>query len=177
MSAKRHFAKRKVVGLALVAVLLLAAIGLAAYLIVSKNASQDDADNKPKTTKQVIDESTELKYTKGRAEAANMSADAYDEADSNDDKFALAEQTGAIYESNEEYDKAIEWYLKADDIKPNQRGPLGGLARCYKAKGDKAKAIEYFQKVLQYVDFSGRHGSQNDKAYYEYELNELKKGQ
>jgi tetratricopeptide (TPR) repeat protein len=158
------------------AVLLLVAIGLVAFVFINKDDLISD-DSKPKTTSEVIADSATTQYSQGKDAAVKMTSEAFENSENSEDKFALAEQTGAVYESSQDYDKAIEWYMKADEIKPNQRGPLGGLARSYKAKGDKTKAIEYFEKVLKYVDFSGRQGTQNDKAYYEYELAQLKKGQ
>lgn len=176
MSSTKRFGKRQVAGLALVIVLLVGAGGITAFLLLNKDKAKDASD-KPKTTAEVLTDSADLQYTEGKDAAVRLTSEAFENASSQDDKFALAEQTGAVYEGSQDYNKAIEWYKKADEIKPNQRGPLGGLARCYKATGDKAKAIEYLEKVLKHVDFSGRHGTQNDKAYYEYELEQLKKGQ
>lgn len=176
MSSMQSSSKRKLVGLMLTAFLLVAAIGLTVFILTNKD-DPSTGDDKPKATSEVIMDSATVQYSQSKEAAVKMTSEAFENTENNEDKFALAEQTGAVYESNQDYDRAIEWYMKADEIKSNQRGPLGGLARTYKAKGDRIKAIEYFEKVLKYVDFSGRQGTQNDKAYYEYELAQLKKGQ
>lgn len=177
MSSTKRFGKRQVVGLGLVVILIVLAAGLVAFLTLGKDKTGDSSD-KPKTTAEAIEASDNLKYSEKYDEAANMTAEAYENSDNNDQKYNLAQQTAAVYESNQEYDKAIEWYLKADEIKPGKRGPLAALGRCYKGKGDKGKAIEYFKKAIAAVDADpSGEGAQNDKAYYQYEIDELTKGQ
>lgn len=177
MSSTKRFGKRKVIGVAIVALLLLVAGGLAVILFLSNSNTKDDSD-KPKTAAEAREASDDLKYSGKYDEAAGVTAEAYENSDNNDQKYNLAQQTGAIYESNKDYDKAIEWYMKADGIKAGNRGTMAGLGRCYKAKGEKDKAIEYFKKAIAAVeaDPSGE-GSQNDRGYYQYEIDELMKGQ
>lgn len=51
-----------------------------------------------------------------------------------------------------EPDKAIEVLLKAEKLNPKDAIVLGNIAHGYKMKGDKAKAIEYYEKTILYAD-------------------------
>lgn len=51
-----------------------------------------------------------------------------------------------------EYDSAIEVLLKAEKIVPTDAIVLGNIAQGYKLKGDKKKAIEYYEKTVKYAD-------------------------
>jgi tetratricopeptide (TPR) repeat protein len=177
MSSKRRLTRRKAVGLMLVLLLLTVAAGIAVAMVLTSDKGNGDAeDNTPKTTAQAIEATDKLRYSNNYEGAVSQASQAYEDSDSDDDKYVLAQQTAAIYESNKDYDNAIEWYLKADELKPNQRGPLGGLGRCYEAKGDKQKAIGYYKKVVALKDVTGE-GVQNDQAYYQYLIDRLSEKQ
>jgi tetratricopeptide (TPR) repeat protein len=51
-----------------------------------------------------------------------------------------------------EYDKAIEVLLRAQKINRKDAIVLGNIAQGYKLKGDKKKAIEYYEKTIKYAD-------------------------
>lgn len=51
-----------------------------------------------------------------------------------------------------EYDKGIEPLLKAEKINPQDYIVLSNIAQGYKLKGDKKKAIEYYEKTAKYGD-------------------------
>lgn len=67
-----------------------------------------------------------------------------------------------------EYDKGIEPLLKAETINPQDMIVLGNIAYSYKQKGDKKKAIEYYEKILKYAD-------KETQEYAKKEIEELKK--
>jgi tetratricopeptide (TPR) repeat protein len=171
MSSSKRFASRKVVGLSLVAILLLAAAVLASLVLFNKDDT-DTATDKPKTAAEAVEVSDKLKYSKDAKEAAGVSAEAFNDSDNKEDKYMLALQTASIYQFNKDYTSAIEWYLKADALKPDLRGSLVGLASCYEAAGQKDKAIDYYKKVVALKDSTGQ-GVQNDTAYYQYKLDKL----
>jgi tetratricopeptide (TPR) repeat protein len=50
------------------------------------------------------------------------------------------------------YDKGIEVLLEAEKIEPKDAVVLGNIAQGYKLKGDKIKAKEYFEKILEFAD-------------------------
>lgn len=56
------------------------------------------------------------------------------------------------YLITKKYDKALEPLLKAEKIKPEDFIVLSNIAFAYKEKGEKTKAIEYYQKVEKYGD-------------------------
>ncbi|RXR31484.1 tetratricopeptide repeat protein [Flavobacterium piscinae] len=51
-----------------------------------------------------------------------------------------------------DYDKGIEALLKAEKIKPTDAIVLANIAQGYKLKGDKQKAITYYEKVIAFGD-------------------------
>ena len=71
------------------------------------------------------------------------------------------------YLLTEEYDKGIEPLLKAEKINPKDYIVLGNIALGYKLKGDKEKAIEYYEKTVEY-------GDESAKEYAKQQLKELK---
>ena len=57
-----------------------------------------------------------------------------------------------VYMTNDEVDKAIEVLLRAETINKKDCIILSSLGYAYKHKGDKAKAMEYYQKTVRYGD-------------------------
>lgn len=67
-----------------------------------------------------------------------------------------------------EYDKGIEPLLRAEKINPKDYIVLSNIAQGYKLKGDKKKAIEYYEKTVEYGDVRA-------KEYAKQQITELKK--
>jgi len=67
-----------------------------------------------------------------------------------------------------EYDKGIEPLLKAEKINPKDYIVLSNIAQGYKLKGDKKKAIEYYEKTIKY-------GDEDAKTFARQQIEELKK--
>jgi len=67
-----------------------------------------------------------------------------------------------------EYDKGINALLKAEKINPKDFIVLSNIAQGYKLKGDKTKAIEYYEKTIKY-------GDEQAIQYATQQINELKK--
>jgi tetratricopeptide (TPR) repeat protein len=67
-----------------------------------------------------------------------------------------------------EYDKGIEALLRAEKINPKDYIVLGNIAQGYKLKGDKKKAIEYYEKTVEF-------GDERAKEYAKQQIIELKK--
>jgi tetratricopeptide (TPR) repeat protein len=172
MSSNKRFAKRQVVGLLFIGVLVLLATGVTLALINTNKKDDADVSTKPKTTADVIKTTDSLRYSKDVDKAVSVATEAYNDSTTDLDKYNIAQQTGVIYETNKDYKKAIEWYLKAEGLMPGTRGALVGLARCYDADGQKDKAIEYYKKVIALKDVTGQ-GVQNETAYYQYQLDKL----
>ncbi len=67
-----------------------------------------------------------------------------------------------------EYDKGIEALLKAEKLDPQDFIVLSNIAHGYKLKGDKKKAIEYYEKTIQYGDeLAKQNASQQIKELQE----------
>lgn len=67
-----------------------------------------------------------------------------------------------------EYEKGIEPLLKAEKINPKDYIVLSNIAQGYKLKGDKKKAIEYYEKTIEF-------GDERAKEYAKQQIIELKK--
>jgi tetratricopeptide (TPR) repeat protein len=66
-----------------------------------------------------------------------------------------------------EYDKGIEPLLKAEKLNPKDYIVLGNIAQGYKLKGDKKKAIEYYEKTAAF-------GDERAKEFAKQQITELK---
>ncbi|MEI6754622.1 MAG: hypothetical protein WCK78_15820 [Paludibacter sp.] len=73
-----------------------------------------------------------------------------------------------VYMTNNQVDKAIEVLLRAETITRKDFIILSCLAYAYQQKGDKAKAIEYYQKTVRY-------GDNDSKRKAKEQIRELKK--
>jgi len=67
-----------------------------------------------------------------------------------------------------EYDKGLDPLLKAEKVNPKDYIVLSNIAQGYKLKGDKKKAIEYYEKTIEY-------GDEQAKTYAKQQIDELKK--
>lgn len=72
------------------------------------------------------------------------------------------------YMLNKEYDKALEFLLKAIKIKPNDYVIQGNIAHAYKMKNDKKNAILYYKLVQKYGDV-------DSSKYAQQQIDELSK--
>ena len=74
---------------------------------------------------------------------------------------------GSTYLITGEYNKGIEALLRAEKINPKDYIVLGNIAQGYKLKGDKEKAIEYYEKTAEY-------GDERAKEFAKQQITELK---
>ena len=72
------------------------------------------------------------------------------------------------YLLTDQYDKAISPLLKAEKLDPKDYIVLSNIARAYVLKGDKQKAIEYYEKTSKY-------GDEQIKAFAQQQIEKLKK--
>ncbi|AFM04714.1 hypothetical protein Fleli_2341 [Bernardetia litoralis DSM 6794] len=74
-----------------------------------------------------------------------------------------------VYLFQEQYDKALEPLLKAEKINPKDYIILNNIAEAYKNKGDKKKAIKYYELTLKYID-----DDEQTKKYIQEQIDGLK---
>ncbi|WP_166963858.1 tetratricopeptide repeat protein [Yeosuana marina] len=67
-----------------------------------------------------------------------------------------------------DYDKGLEPLLRAEKIDPKDYIVLSNIAQGYKLKGNKEKAIEYYEKTIEY-------GEERAKEFARQQIIELKK--
>ena len=67
-----------------------------------------------------------------------------------------------------EYDKGLIPLLEAEKLNPEDYIVLSNIAQCYKLKGDKTKAIEYYEKTFNF-------GDEQVKTFARQQIEELKK--
>lgn len=72
------------------------------------------------------------------------------------------------YLLTEEFDKAITALLKAEKLAPTDVIILSNIAQGYKLKGNKERAIAYYEKTIQ-------HGDEQTIAFAKQQIEELKK--
>ena len=69
-----------------------------------------------------------------------------------------------FYIINKEYDKSLQYSLKAHQINPSDAIVLGNIAYTYKEKGDKANAIKFYELTLEHGDESAKQQAQKALA-------------
>ena len=73
-----------------------------------------------------------------------------------------------VFMLQKEYDKALEHLLKAERLNPKDYIVLNNIAQAYKLKGDKQKAIKYYELTI-------KHGDEQAKNYAKEQIEGLKK--
>jgi len=66
------------------------------------------------------------------------------------ERYTALSYLGVAYMTNRQYDQALNAFLQAEAIKKDQSSysMFVSMAQIYTQKGDKAKAIEYYQKAI-----------------------------
>lgn len=67
-----------------------------------------------------------------------------------EEEVALVAQQGNVYENQQNYDKALEYYLRAAEIDLTIH-LAASIARVAEAKGDNELAIEYYKKAIPLI--------------------------
>lgn len=73
-----------------------------------------------------------------------------------------------VFMLQKEYDKALEYLLKAEKLNPKDYIVLSNIAQAYKLKGDTKNAIKYYELTIKY-------GDEQAKNYAKGQIDELKK--
>lgn len=85
---------------------------------------------------------------------------------SDDAKHALYIQEATVYETEGNYDSALESYLKAESLKETS-GVAQAIASIYVMMENKEKALEYYKKALELMPDKDSQASQSAKKYFE----------
>lgn len=65
----------------------------------------------------------------------------------NPQRAALYQKIGYSYQQTSQFEKALDAYLKADLIQPDDLWTVKKMALCYRLSGNFSKALEYYQHV------------------------------
>lgn len=130
-------------------VLVLLAAGAAVLFLAKPGLNPLSKQNTEETKDEMTtyDEATKLVAEKGVDEASRY----YDQqvaktGDQNEKVILLLDKASVAYNAGD-FDAALDAAREADGIKSTS-GTLSMIAQSYEAKGDKAKALEYYQKAL-----------------------------
>jgi tetratricopeptide (TPR) repeat protein len=145
--------KKQIITIASVAgiVLLAAAAGVIAQLVVRQTNDRQTSDVLGPMLPAVVNEAQELR-DEGKGEEADKKIDEAlaSEATSQDTRYMLYIQQGHGFYDKQDWPAAIDAYLKAEAINATlETSEL--LADTYRSSGDNPKAIEYYKKAITLI--------------------------
>jgi len=154
----------------IVVMVLAAAAGGAVRWLISRNK----VDNTPGSSARLpaqIEDVQNLRLSGDAADAAKkIDQSLADPSASPETKYMLYIQKGNIAADAKNWQVAIDAYVQAEAIKKTYE-VTNLLADSYKAMGDKAKAIEYYKKLIVLIPQSPI--SDDLKATYEQQVRDL----
>lgn len=124
-----------------------------------------------KPTSQVLQEASKLEESGKLVDALAYYDAAIKKTDDTGLKAFYTIGQASIYLNDGDADKALTVALKAMDIKASDNS-AAFIARIYENKGDRAKAIEYYQKAIGLIDKS-QTLSGEDIKYYQLKIDIL----
>jgi tetratricopeptide (TPR) repeat protein len=131
-----------IVGVVSVVVLMVLAAGVVLVVNWLKMPQVD--------TKTALNDARDKAFSGKKEEAIAVLEQQLKQAKSNEDKASLHMQMGAIYEGKSDFKPALEAYRQAGALMPSF-GTNDAIARAAEKSGDKALALEYYQKNLQLI--------------------------
>jgi len=141
-----QFGKDKKVLIALLILVLLISVG--GYLVISRLLSPKLSVTKQKA----VIAHTEVQINSGNYKAALDTSKKLlkDLPQDSPQRYLALTNLGTAYVTNHQIDLALQAYLQAEAIKKEQTSysVFVTMAQIYTQKGDKAKAIEYYQKAI-----------------------------
>lgn len=154
--------------LAIVGVVLLV-ISSIVGIIIFYNSNQ--AVSKPETVYDIISRANEL-VNNGDNDGAKRS---YDNAISRTSdvvlKSALLTSKANVFYNEQNYDQALSLAIEAENLSSNEN-ITQFIANIYLLKGDKEKAVEYYQKTVSLIDGSAIPDDSRSQ-YYQSIVNSL----
>lgn len=142
-----HVTRRMLV-VAGIALLVLTAVGGMAYFTKNRIEQKNANIEIPKDSVSVAsDEASKIAATKNPEEALKYYDSKIADSKDQDEKIQLFLGKSAIAYDAGDFDAAMKAAVEANSLKENSAA-LDMIARCYEAKGDKTKALEYFKKEL-----------------------------
>lgn len=111
---------------------------------------------------------TQLYNTENDALLVNMRNIANEVLKHYPDHIESLSNLSITYLLTKEYDKGLEFLLKAEKINPKDTIVLANIAHSYKLKNDKKMAIEYYEKIIKY-------GEDDSKEFAKQQIEQLKK--
>lgn len=164
--------------LMVVAVIAIVAVAIGAGVFARwfMERDNDSSDTAPTTLPAVLEEVQELSLEGKQAEADQKIAEALQDPSTPPDvKFTLYLQQGANYFQKGEYQKAIESYTKASEIRDTFE-LAQAIASTWQQLGDKQQAVTYLRKAIELMP-QDNPVRDDDIAAIEEQIKALEAGQ
>jgi len=153
-----------------IGVILLFLSGFATWLIISNQKSSQVAKI-AKETSQTVENAKKLANNGSIDDAKTAYDGAIKKTEDPYQKSVLLLSKAILYYNNSKYDDALVTAREAESI--NQTDNVTNfIARIYEKKGDKQKAIEYYQKTITLIDKS-QPLADSDAKYYQSKIEAL----
>lgn len=144
----------------------------ASWWFVSYQKSQDEK-NKQDINNEIgslIQQANDLGNNKDISSADEKYTEAINVSSDINGKANLTIAKAGLYLNDNQQDRALEMALQAEKIYLNEN-VAQFIATIYARKGDNQKAIEYYQKVIDFIDKNG--AIDDSKGYYLGRIDEL----
>jgi tetratricopeptide (TPR) repeat protein len=154
---------------AAVAVAALVLVGaIVAVVLIVKNATKSTADE----TKAVLTKAADKSFAGDQAAAIALLQDQLSRAKTSEEKVNLYLALGADYENKGDVKSALADYEKAAAINSSY-GVNDAIARTAMAAGDKAKALDYYQRNRQLIKAGKANQHSGDLPTIEQQITQL----
>lgn len=154
----------------IIGVVVLFFSGVATWLIISNQKSSQVA-RIAKETSQTVENAKKLANNGSIDDAKTAYDGAIKKTEDPYQKSVLLLSKATLYYNDGKYDDALATAKEAESI--NQTDNITNfIARIYEKKGDKQKAIEYYQKTITLIDKS-QPLADSDAKYYQSKIESL----
>ena len=169
--SKKHSSRKKRWIVSFVLILVLCGVIVAWFVVTREKKTTPQTQDINKATSQTVSDAQAL-ANNGKVDAAKAAYDAAAKnTNDNDQKSIFLSQKATLLFNNAQYEEALVVALEAESAKKDATAE-GFIAQIYEKKGDKQKAIEYYQSALVLVDKS-QPTSDVDIQYYQSVIRRL----
>lgn len=157
---------------ALLIIVLLVVAGLAAAMVLQGDITDSNTEQKAQSSAELLAKAQQYAYKKQYSEAFTAYEYAADATTSNDEKARIYTEEMNTALQAKQYDVVIK---AGDTLLAIQKSAntYALVASAYESQGDKAKALEYYKKALDYFNSQEVHNSNVGAKQYRAKIKEL----